>query len=121
MKLKKKLYQIKTIVQTDRKDLVYETNKYVFDFQQFEKVRSFIDSIFNGKISQCEADNKQSNLLKTILKFSIKAILKAKIDKKRKRDTYESMLALYVERESVLNFKKGIFPLKLSQRKGSKS
>ena len=48
-------------------------------------------------------------------------MLKAKIDKKRKRDTYESMLALYVERESVLNFKKGIFPLKLSQRKGSKS
>ena len=34
-----------------RKDLKYESNKYRFDFQQFETIRSFGDSIYNGKIN----------------------------------------------------------------------
>ena len=34
-----------------RKDFKYESNKYRFDFQQFETIRSFGDSIYNGKIN----------------------------------------------------------------------
>ena len=34
-----------------RKDLVYEINKYKYDFHQYETKRSFGDSIYNIKIS----------------------------------------------------------------------
>ena len=34
-----------------RKDLKFETNSYIFDYQQFETIRSFSDSISNGKIN----------------------------------------------------------------------
>ena len=34
-----------------RKDFKYESNKYRFDFQKFETIRSFGDSIYNGKIN----------------------------------------------------------------------
>ena len=34
-----------------RKELKYEINKYTYDFQQFETIRSFGDSIYTGKIS----------------------------------------------------------------------
>ena len=34
-----------------QKDLKYETNKYIYDFQQSETIRSFGDSICNGKIN----------------------------------------------------------------------
>ena len=56
---------------------------------------------------QGEADNNQSNLLNTISEFNIRARPKVKIDKKNKRDTYESINALYEERELVNDFKKG--------------
>ena len=36
----------------------------IFDFQQFQSIRTFSDGIFNGKIIISEADKKQSNLLK---------------------------------------------------------
>ena len=34
-----------------RKDLKYKTNKYLYDFQQFETIRSFDDSIYNSKVN----------------------------------------------------------------------
>ena len=44
MKLKKESNQIKTIgEQAGRRDLIYETNKYLFTLQQFETIRSFGD------------------------------------------------------------------------------
>ena len=33
-----------------RKKIKLETNRYIFDFQQFETIRSFGNSIYNGKI-----------------------------------------------------------------------
>ena len=32
------------------KDLIYKTNQYLYDFQQFETIRSFGDSIYTGKL-----------------------------------------------------------------------
>ena len=46
----------------NRKDLIYETSKYVLNFKQFKTIRSFSDSIFNGKTIQDENDKKQNNL-----------------------------------------------------------
>ena len=37
------------------KDLKYKANKYLYDFQQFETIRSFGDSIFTGTINIDEA------------------------------------------------------------------
>ena len=56
-----------------RRDLKYETNRYEFDFQQFETLKSFGDSIYNGKISIDEADIEQTNLLENIVNFSNKS------------------------------------------------
>ena len=39
----------------NRKDLKFETNRYIFDFQQYETISSFDDSICNGKICIKEA------------------------------------------------------------------
>ena len=40
----------------EQKDLRYKTNKYLSDFQQFETIRYFGDSIYTGKISIDEAE-----------------------------------------------------------------
>ena len=47
----------------NQKDLKYKTNKYLYDFQQFETIRSFGDSFYSGKINIVEAELYQSNLL----------------------------------------------------------
>ena len=63
-----------------------------------------------------EDDKKQSDLLENILKFSDRARPRAKANKKKKNETYNSINALYECRELVLNtFKSGIFPLKSTQ------
>ena len=38
-----------------RKDLTYKTNKYKYDFQKYETIRLFGESIYTGKISIDEA------------------------------------------------------------------
>ena len=43
--------------------------KYIHDFQQFKTTRSFVDSIYTGKISIDEAEMDQTNLLETMVKF----------------------------------------------------
>ena len=37
-------------------DLIYETNRYVYRFQEFETKRSFADSIYTGKSIIDEAE-----------------------------------------------------------------
>ena len=92
--------------------LIYETSKYVLNFQKFKMIRCFGDSIFNGKITMSEAEKRQSNLRSNVLEFKGRAKPKAKADK-NKKGTYESLNALSDSRKSVLyTFKSGIFLLK---------
>ena len=70
-------------------DLNYETNKYIYDFKQFETIRSFGDSIFRGKIMISEAENDQSNLLKIMVEFNIKSRPRTKEGKTAKRNIFE--------------------------------
>ena len=42
-------------------------------FKKFETIRSFANSIFNGKISIDQAEMKQTNLCKNIADFSNKS------------------------------------------------
>ena len=43
------------------------------DFLQFERIRSFGDSIYNGEITIDEAEMEQTNLLENILDSSNKS------------------------------------------------
>ena len=55
------------------KELKYKTNKYLYDFQQFEVIRFFGDSIYTGKINIDEAEMDQTNLLENMIKLSNKS------------------------------------------------
>ena len=119
-KIKNKIHEIrKWEEKIERKSLKYKTNKYLCDFQQFETIRSFGDSIYTGKINIDEAEIDQRNLLENIVKFSNKSISKTKESKTKKQNTFDSVNVLYEDRELNLNsFRSGIFPIKSTQGKG---
>ena len=63
------------------KNLKYETN----DFQKFETIKSFGNSIYTGKINIDEAEMDQTNLLENMVKFKNKSKPKTKEGKNKKR------------------------------------
>ena len=68
-----------------RNYLKYEKNEYIFDFQQFETVRSFGDNIYTGKISIDAAQIDQSNFLENMVQCDNKTRQNKKnVTKKRK-------------------------------------
>ena len=115
--------KVKNGEKNKRRDLIYKTNKYKYDFQQYETIRSFSDSIFAGKINIDEAEMNQSNLLKNMVEFNEQSKLRKKEDKKKKknRNTFEKVNPHCEGRESTLNaFKSGIFPIKATKDEGLK-
>ena len=101
-----------------REDLIQRANKYKYDLQQYEITRSFGESIYTGKITIDEADEDKSNLLKNIVEFNDKSRPRTKEGKDKKRETYESIYALYEGGKLTLNaFRNGIFPIKSTQGK----
>ena len=56
MKLKIKYMKLKNGKKNKRKSSKYETGKYKYDFQKYETIRSFGESIYAGKISIHEAE-----------------------------------------------------------------
>ena len=75
----------------------YKTSKNLFDFQKFQTIRSFDDSIPNGQITISETDEKQSHLLNNILEFYDKARPKSKAENNLKSHTYEGLNALPIK------------------------
>ena len=72
--IENEIYEIKKWEEKiKRKHLKYETNKHLYDFQQFETMRSFGDSIYTGKININVAERDQSNLLENMVEFHNKA------------------------------------------------
>ena len=72
---KNEIYEIRKWEEViKREDLKYETTKHRFDFQQFKTIRSFGESIYNGKINIKEAKLKQDILLENVLDFTNKSI-----------------------------------------------
>ena len=55
--------------QVERKDLKRKINKYLYDFQQFEIIISFGDTMYYNKINIHEAVRDQSNPLENMAKF----------------------------------------------------
>ena len=58
MKLKNGIIKLKERIQNMK-----QIDVFIYDFQQFETIKSFGDSIYNDKISIDEADMDQTNLL----------------------------------------------------------
>ena len=79
-----------------QKDLKFETNRYIFDFQQIETIRSFGDSIYNGKINIKEAEMKRANLLEN---FNNKSKPRSKKEKDKKQNTFDSTNALMKDKK----------------------
>ena len=67
-----------------RRGSKYEVGKYKFDFQQYETIRYFGESIYTGKINIDEAERDQSNLLENTVKSNTKSKLKPKDGKDKK-------------------------------------
>ena len=89
MKLKLKNWKKKL----DEKTLyIKQIKKY--DFQQYETIRSFGDSIYDDKISIDEVDIDQSSLLNGLKDFNDRARPKAAEDKYKKKK-YKSGYVLY--------------------------
>ena len=55
--IKNEIDEIRKWEEKDKeKDLKYKTNKYLYDFQEFETIRSLCDSIYAGKINIDETE-----------------------------------------------------------------
>ena len=59
-------------------------------------IRSFSDSIFGVKITITEAEENHSNLLEHGVEFNNKSRPITKVGKMKRRNTFESVNALYV-------------------------
>ena len=67
-----------------RGDLKYEVAKYVFDFQQYEMIKSFGESIYTSKINIDKPEIVQTNLVEIMVNFNNKSRPKSKEDKVKK-------------------------------------
>ena len=104
-----------------RKDLKYETKKYTRDFQQYETIRSFGESIHTRKAKIVK--NSNMDLLKDIVEFNNKSWPRAKEcqDKKEILTKVQVQEILMKGRELTLNaFKRKIFAIKETQGEGLK-
>ena len=61
------LKKLKKII--NGKNLTFETDNKCINFQQFETIRSFTKSIFNGRITSNHADEDRDNLSVEMLNF----------------------------------------------------
>ena len=95
--IKNEIHEIKKI---DRKKKLKENilimnKEYLYDFQQYEKVRSFGYNICRGKPNIEEAEMNQINLLKNIVVFINRSRRRTIEGKDKKRHTEERAYALY--------------------------
>ena len=71
--------------------LIYEADKYIFDFRKFNTIRTFGEDIYDGKVTLEEADEDQSDLADNINNFIEKT--KPKSDKKEQEKKLLKKLA----------------------------
>ena len=92
--------------------------KYKYDFQQYETIRSFKESIYTGKINIDEAKTDQSSLFENLVEFNDKSRPGNAEGKDKKGNAHESTYAVYKGQELILKaLKSGIFPKKEAQEK----
>ena len=88
-----------------RKDFLYEIYKYVYNFQQYEairSIRSLAKNIFGVKTTLDNADKNQGDLLNDFIDSKKGTKPKVIQNKKLKRDTIESINVLSDSGEIIL-------------------
>ena len=90
MKLMDEIDEIKKWEEKIKRKLVCKANKYKYDFQQYETIRTFGDSIYNGKTSRDEAEMDHTNLL------DIWKILMIDLDQKQQKVKIEKEILIKV-------------------------
>ena len=75
-----------------RENLVYKTNEYTYNFQNFLTINTFGRDIYNGTITLKEADKDQSDKLVEILRNKENQ----KIQKKKKKKKKKMLLETYM-------------------------
>ena len=85
--------------------------KYIYDSQQFEKIRPFGDNIYTGKTNIDKTVMDQTNALENMVRFDNKSRLKTKEGKDKKWITFDSGSTLYEGRKLTINaFRSRTFP-----------
>ena len=83
--IKNKIHEVKKWEEKiKREDLKCKTKNYTYDFQQYETIRSFDESVYTRKAIIAEAEEDQSNLLENLVKFNCKSGPKKKEGKGKK-------------------------------------
>ena len=72
-KIKNEIYEIKKWEEKiKRKNIEIWNKKYTYDFQQYEGIRFFDESIYTRKASIVRAEKDQRNLLENLVEFNNK-------------------------------------------------
>ena len=101
----------------DREKLIYKSNKYTYDFRNFQTIRTFGEDIYEGEITFEEADEDKSDLLNSIRDFKNKTRPQNNRKEQEKEIVLKNLYNFFEGREKVLNgFKSKIF---LTKFKGS--
>ena len=96
--IKNEIYEIKKWEEkTKRGDLKHKTKNYIHDFQQYETIRSFGESICPHKININEAEKNQCNLLENVVELNNKSRPKTKKIRIKKILMIAHMLFMKVE------------------------
>ena len=97
--IKNKIHEVKKWEEKiKREDLKCKTKNYTYDFQQYETIRSFDESVYTRKAIIAEAEEDQSNLLENLVKFNSKSGPKKKEGKgKKNRYLWKWKCSLKVE------------------------
>ena len=74
-----------------QKDLKYEAGKYKYDFQQYEAIRCYGESIYSSKFSILKAGMDQTNLLENMKKKKM-----INLDQKQKKVRIKNEILLIV-------------------------
>ena len=98
------LIKLKTSEKVDRKNLVYRTNEWTYNFKNFRTINTFGRDISNGTITLKEADKDQSDLLIENLNFR-KQIRPHTPEKKKTHSQKLIYTSLMVEKELLMLLK----------------
>ena len=60
-------------IKLKEKILKYKAKNYIYDFQQFQTIRSFGENIYSGKININDTKMDETNLLENIVEFNDKS------------------------------------------------
>ena len=81
-----------------RKKLIYKTENKSYSFKNFRSVRIFGKDIYNSMITLEKADKDQNSLVNEINKFNSSKRPKTLEKRQNKKDTLETLKALYIGR-----------------------